>query len=666
MIERWKRGFVIIVAAALVATMGGFSGNTSLSAFASVLANDGAIYTGTCGENISWTFYSKTGQLEIDGSGYMENNPSFVKYNEQIKSVTIGDGIKSIGDWAFHETGITEIKLPKELEKIGDWAFWGCESIREISLPVTLSSIGEVAFEKCSSLEQVSVAEESQHFSSMDGVLYSKDMKELILYPASKMGDSFTIPGSVVSTSLYAFDYNKNLKELNIPSGVETLGGEKPFTGAFSLTDICVDGANPKYVSIDGNLYSKDGKKLIKYAIGKAESDFVIPDGVTEIEARAFQNSSNLKNITIPDSVISIGADAFEKSVEISAYEGSAAYEYAMKNGNSMKVLVSKKIASIEIEQKPKKLKFAVGENYNSVGMIVKINYTDGSFGLRNSGFDVVGFDSTKIGTCTVTVKFGDFTANYYVEIVEKVENEEVVPGETATVDIVESGQVYYMNFTPEKTGEYTFSANSGSDTYIIVYDETGAVLAENDDAEESIDFKLTYRFEAGVTYVIAVAYSDEEQIGSFTVDVKYDEEETTSSPIDEPDKETTTAKEPSSEISTPTICPTWHYEEKTTAPVKIPKTKVKSATKKKSAKSVKISLKKVKGAKKYQVQIAASKKFKKVLAKKTVKKVKFTVKNKKLKNKKKLYVRARAYVTMNKKQRTGGWCKPKKIKIKK
>lgn len=100
-------------------------------------------------------------------------------------------------------------------------------------------------------------------------------------------------------------------------------------------------------------------------------------------------------------------------------------------------------------------------------------------------------------------------------------------------------------------------------------------------------------------------------------------------------------------------------------ATTKLGKTKVKKATKKKAAKKVKITLKRIKGAQKYQIQISKTKKFKKKLVKKTVKKVKFTLKSKKIKNKKKLYVRARAMKVVGKKKYYGNWSKAKKIKVK-
>lgn len=88
-------------------------------------------------------------------------------------------------------------------------------------------------------------------------------------------------------------------------------------------------------------------------------------------------------------------------------------------------------------------------------------------------------------------------------------------------------------------------------------------------------------------------------------------------------------------------------------------KTKVKKAVMKKGTKKIKITFKKVAGAKKYVVQISKTKKFKKILVKKTVKKVKVTISSKKFKNKKKLYVRVRAVGAKK-------WSKAKRVKIKK
>ena len=97
-----------------------------------------------------------------------------------------------------------------------------------------------------------------------------------------------------------------------------------------------------------------------------------------------------------------------------------------------------------------------------------------------------------------------------------------------------------------------------------------------------------------------------------------------------------------------------------TTKKASLKKTKItKKITKKLSSKKVKLTFKKVSGAKKYTVQVSTSKKFKKVLYKKTVKKTKVTLSSKKFKGKKKLYVRVKAVGAKK-------WSKVVKIKVKK
>ncbi len=144
--------------------------------------------------------------------------------------------------------------------------------------------------------------------------------------------------------------------------------------------------------------------------------------------------------------------------------------------------------------------------------------------------------------------------------------------------------------------------------------------------------------------------------------------EPTTVAPTAEPTAEPTTynPRPPQTETVAPTSLP------KPKPVIKIPgKAKVKKAIKKKkSAKKIKVKLKKLKGAKGYQVNVYKSKKKakknKKALVKKYVKKVKFTLKSKKFKKKKKLYIRARGFVYDGTARVFGKWSKVKKVKIKK
>ena len=111
-------------------------------------------------------------------------------------------------------------------------------------------------------------------------------------------------------TAIYDLRSFENVTSIKIPASVEYLDTH-PLNICKSITKIEVDENNKNYKSIDGHLYSKDGEMLIKYAIGKEATSFVIPDSVKWIYDDAFLGCNFLINVTIPDSVKYIGDRAF-------------------------------------------------------------------------------------------------------------------------------------------------------------------------------------------------------------------------------------------------------------------------------------------------------------------------------------------------------------------
>ena len=107
-----------------------------------------------------------------------------------------------------------------------------------------------------------------------------------------------------------AFDSCSRLTSVVIPDSVTTIGAGA-FGYCWRLTSITVNENNTAYCSMDGNLYTKDGKTLIQYAIGKTATSFTIPDSVTTIGDSAFYNCDNLTSVAIPDSVTTIHNSAF-------------------------------------------------------------------------------------------------------------------------------------------------------------------------------------------------------------------------------------------------------------------------------------------------------------------------------------------------------------------
>ena len=133
---------------------------------------------------------------------------------------------------------------------------------------------------------------------------------------------------------------------------------------------------------------------------------------------------------------------------------------------------------------------------------------------------------------------------------------------------------------------------------------------------------------------------------------LKPTEKPTTVAPTTNTNAQTTTKKQPS--------------QTTIKSSVNVGKAVVKKAIKKKNAKKISLTLKRVKGATKYKVQIAKDKKFKKTIVTKTTKKLTYSVSNSKFIKAKKLYARAKAIVVKGEKTYQGKWSKPKQVEIKK
>ena len=108
------------------------------------------------------------------------------------------------------------------------------------------------------------------------------------------------------------FKRNIYLKSIELPVNIKNIEAGS-FIGCTSLEQINISKKNHKYKCIDGNLYSKYGRNLIQYAIGKTEDSFEVPLSVEIIRDEAFCGSKSLKRIVVPKSVTYIGEHAFDE-----------------------------------------------------------------------------------------------------------------------------------------------------------------------------------------------------------------------------------------------------------------------------------------------------------------------------------------------------------------
>lgn len=249
-----------------------------------------------------------------------------------LGSIIIPDNIISIGDEAFSNCdALNDIKLPKNIQKIGKEAFADCINLKKVDIPASVSEIADNAFDGYAKLKGINVDAENKIYSSKEGVLFDKDMKRLIKYPAGNTNSHYAVPEGVKTILSNAFTYCEDLASLDVPISVEVISDYAFNSHDSNLTSINVDGNNKYYSSHDGVLYDKAKKKLIFYPYYKKEKEYEMPKGVVTIKKNAFIDCFYLQQLTIPKSVITIEEFAFNRSEQFSikGYEYSAAFEFA-------------------------------------------------------------------------------------------------------------------------------------------------------------------------------------------------------------------------------------------------------------------------------------------------------------------------------------------------
>jgi hypothetical protein len=197
----------------------------------------------------------------------------------------------------------------KAVVGIGVGAFRWSRSLTSVTIPNSVTSIGEEAFRGCSGLKSITVAATNQQYKDIDGVLFTKDEKTLLVYPAANGKTAYVIPAGVTSISREAFGGCSGLASIAIPAGVSRID-IMAFARSPRLAAISVSSENQQYKDIDGVLFSKDGKTLHAYPAG-GKTAYTIPDSVTAIDVGAFDGCSGLTSVTIPAGVAAIGAGAF-------------------------------------------------------------------------------------------------------------------------------------------------------------------------------------------------------------------------------------------------------------------------------------------------------------------------------------------------------------------
>ncbi|MCQ2394046.1 MAG: leucine-rich repeat domain-containing protein [Kiritimatiellae bacterium] len=250
----------------------------------------------------TWFYTVANGEAAIDNYGEIAVSPDPVG-QLKIPSELGGYPVGKIASSAFSAcSGLTSVVIPSSVTTIGDRAFQGCSALTSVAIPSSVTSIGNYAFDGCSALMSFVVDADNPTYCSLNGLLCSKDGKEVIL----GVNGDVTIPAGVTSFNDRAFSGCSGLTSVTIPSSVTWISSQA-FVNCSALTSFVVDADNPNYCSLNGLLCSKDGKRVIVGVNG----DVTIPSGVMSFEGYAFNGFSGLTSVTIPSSVTRIYGSAF-------------------------------------------------------------------------------------------------------------------------------------------------------------------------------------------------------------------------------------------------------------------------------------------------------------------------------------------------------------------
>lgn len=307
----------------------------------------------------------------------------------KLKEVSIADSVKSIGACAFMQTDLREITIPNSVKKLGNSVLSSCKKLTKIKMPgnvkitygsdqyfpvfqfdvdspvktIELTSSLNLEIFMYLSAENIVVSKNDPKYTSIDGLLYTKDGKSLVRIPNLRKKAVIADGCEEFCTTAveWAGDDDgdpymgcEDLKTIALPESIQTINTKKHLT-RWGTSSYAEDHYTDKtdYISFtianknmpweqvsllhkkfntpyetlqkevpavfgpgaeQGFITSKDGTVLLKY-VGK-DDNVCIPQGITKIEKNAFANCKKLTKVTIPDSVASVAGFTHCKKLE--------------------------------------------------------------------------------------------------------------------------------------------------------------------------------------------------------------------------------------------------------------------------------------------------------------------------------------------------------------
>lgn len=282
------------------------SGNPSMFAYANNLSNITAAEGGT--------------YFVQDGVLYTADTLVFYPAGKTDTTYTIPEGIVTIGTYAFPTNySLTVLTLPESLQNMGEHAI-DLPELMTLHIPKNVSSIHAYAFVLMKKLTAYTVDSENSNYTDVDGILYTKDMTQLVAYPDNHPATVLTVPDAVTTMDPAVLYRSRNLKTLHLPASLTTILTNRTFSGGADIEEVIVDSANTVFCSVDGVLYTKDMTALYCYPSNKADTEFHIPDSVTKVLHGSMWELQNMKTLYFGSGITSVESPQLVSSQLTSIY----------------------------------------------------------------------------------------------------------------------------------------------------------------------------------------------------------------------------------------------------------------------------------------------------------------------------------------------------------
>ncbi len=264
-----------------------------LAIVASIGILQAEVYSGTCGaegngSNLTWSLNTEDSTLTISGIGAMMNyvlyyTPWWDSYpgSSSIKTIRIGDGVTSIGDYAFQDcSGLTSVTIPNSVTGIGRYAFLRCSSLTSVTIPNSVTSIGDDAFYDCKKLTSVHIFD----LAAWCAISFSNTAANPLYYAHNlclngTLVTDLVIPNSVTSIGESAFSGCSSLTSLTIGNSVTSIGSWA-FRSCGSLTSI-------QWNAVHCNDFTSTSTPFYYYSSSATYNNFDIRSQITSFTLRS-------------------------------------------------------------------------------------------------------------------------------------------------------------------------------------------------------------------------------------------------------------------------------------------------------------------------------------------------------------------------------------------